>query len=96
MQDHIEFDVHKSLAANSSYSTLGEGKWLHSRQWSASGLGTGLLDTPEDSREANTAHFRQGPLASMARAIHNHLALLIHTRKIGMILLQFQMTMAFL
>ena len=31
-------------------------------------LSTGLLDTPEDSREANTAHFRQGPMAIMARA----------------------------
>ena len=61
MQDHIEFDVHKSLAANSSYSSLGEGKWLHSHQWYGSDLSTGLLETSVESREANT-------MASMARA----------------------------
>ena len=64
MQDRVEFDVHKSLAANSSYSSLGEGEWLHSRQWSCSGLSTGLLETSEHSLEANTAHFRRGPMAS--------------------------------
>ena len=68
MQDHIEFDVHNSLAANSSYSTLGEGEWLHSSQWSGSGLSTSILDTSADHWEANTAHFRRGPMASMARA----------------------------
>ena len=66
MQLHVEFDVLRSLAANSSYSALGEASGYI--RASGPALSTGLLDTSEDSLEANTAHFRRGPMASMARA----------------------------